>query len=90
MNMRLIGARNIQEIVPEMVDASALSSHVGITPSDNLYNGTCKTIYLSTKSLPDLLIFARSTIGHCQIQGCQALIALTLGVACRRETLELE
>ena len=42
MNMRLIGARSINEIVPEMVDASALHSHAGITPADNLYNTTCK------------------------------------------------
>ncbi|KAF8189022.1 hypothetical protein BJ912DRAFT_1059289 [Pholiota molesta] len=41
MNMRLIGARTISEIVPEMVDASALRAHAGLTPSDNLYN----TIY---------------------------------------------
>lgn len=41
MNMRLLGARNISELVPEMVDASALHSHVGLTPNDNLYNATC-------------------------------------------------
>ncbi|KXN87469.1 Cytochrome b2, mitochondrial [Leucoagaricus sp. SymC.cos] len=37
MNMRLIGARSINEIVPEMVDASALHARVGLSPSDNLY-----------------------------------------------------
>ena len=42
MNMRLIGARTINEIVPEMVDASALRSHAGLTPPDNLYNSICK------------------------------------------------
>ena len=41
MNMRLVGARSISEIVPEMVDASALRSHAGLTPADNLYNTTC-------------------------------------------------
>jgi len=41
MNMRLIGARSISEVVPEMVDASALRSHAGLTPVDNLYNTTC-------------------------------------------------
>ena len=43
MNMRLLGARNLSEIVPEMVDASALRAHAGLTPPDNLYNATCKT-----------------------------------------------
>jgi L-lactate dehydrogenase (cytochrome) len=42
MNMRLIGARTISEIVPEMVDASALRAHAGLTPSDNLYNTICE------------------------------------------------
>lgn len=41
MNMRLLGARTIDELTPEMVDASALHSHVGLTPPDNLYNTTC-------------------------------------------------
>lgn len=43
MNMRLLGARTIDELVPEMVDASALSSHVVLTPQDNLFHQTCKS-----------------------------------------------
>jgi L-lactate dehydrogenase (cytochrome) len=42
MNMRLIGARTISEIVPEMVDASAHRSHAGLPPSDKLYNTICE------------------------------------------------
>lgn len=41
MNLRLLGARNLNELVREMVDASALQSHVG-TPKDNLFDSTCK------------------------------------------------
>ncbi|KAK7036435.1 hypothetical protein VNI00_011632 [Paramarasmius palmivorus] len=37
MNMRLIGAPTIKDIVPEMVDASNLSSHIVSVPQDNLY-----------------------------------------------------
>ncbi|KAL7413450.1 glyoxylate dehydrogenase [Mrakia frigida] len=37
MNMRLIGARTIKEIVPAMVDASALSHHSASVPSDRLF-----------------------------------------------------
>ncbi|EPT00384.1 hypothetical protein FOMPIDRAFT_1023784 [Fomitopsis schrenkii] len=40
MNMRLLGARTIDELVPEMVDASALSSHVVLTPQDTLFHNT--------------------------------------------------
>ncbi|KAG8955612.1 hypothetical protein FRC04_007603 [Tulasnella sp. 424] len=39
MNMRLIGARNISEVVPSMVDTSSLSLHVTTVPEDRLYRG---------------------------------------------------
>lgn len=53
MNMRLIGARNLNEIVPEMVDASALHSRVGLSPPDNLYLNTCGSycLLISGRSL---------------------------------------
>ncbi|EIW80311.1 glyoxylate dehydrogenase [Coniophora puteana RWD-64-598 SS2] len=47
MNMRLIGARTIDELEPSMVDASGLSSHVGFTPIDNLYNTTYQPLALA-------------------------------------------
>ena len=42
MNMRLIGARNLKEVVPEMVDASNIGSHIVSVPGDELYNSNCK------------------------------------------------
>ncbi|KAJ7594884.1 FMN-dependent dehydrogenase-domain-containing protein [Mycena floridula] len=39
MNMRLIGAPTLKDVVPEMVDASNLSSHIVAVPSDQLYDG---------------------------------------------------
>ena len=42
MNMRLLGARTIDEIVPEMVDASSLSAHTVLTPDDKLFSNTCE------------------------------------------------
>ncbi|KAG6902769.1 hypothetical protein C0995_011917 [Termitomyces sp. Mi166 len=47
MNMRLLGVRNLGELVPEMVDASALRSHVGLVPSDNLYNETYQPLHVA-------------------------------------------
>ncbi|KAF8552935.1 hypothetical protein OG21DRAFT_1317694 [Imleria badia] len=38
MNMRLLGARNLKEIVPEMVDASNIHMHTVPVPNDNLYD----------------------------------------------------
>lgn len=51
MNMRLLGARTIDELSPEMVDANALHSHVGLTPPDNLYNAICEPFDRSMKFL---------------------------------------
>ena len=42
MNMRLIGARNLKEIVPEMVDARNLSQHVVSVPTDRLFDKNCE------------------------------------------------
>jgi hypothetical protein len=42
MNMRLVGARNLREIVPEMVDASNIGCHIVSVPGDELYNSNCK------------------------------------------------
>jgi len=44
MNMRLLGARSIKEISPDMVDASNISSHLAAIPGDRLYDANCKTI----------------------------------------------
>lgn len=41
MGMRLVGARTIDELTPDLVDASGLHGHVGQTPADNLYNTIC-------------------------------------------------
>lgn len=46
MNMRLIGARNVSEVVPSMVDTSSLSLHVTAVPEDRLYRGNCKLCLL--------------------------------------------
>ena len=41
MNMRLLGVRTIDELRPEMVDASALNQHIVPVPQDNLFQQTC-------------------------------------------------
>ncbi|KAI0663920.1 glyoxylate dehydrogenase [Cubamyces menziesii] len=47
MNMRLLGARTIDEIVPEMVDASSLSAHTVLTPDDKLFSNTYQPLSLA-------------------------------------------
>jgi len=38
MNMRLLGARTIEEVVPEMVDSRSIGLHTTTVPSDELYS----------------------------------------------------
>ncbi|KAA1470386.1 glyoxylate dehydrogenase [Dentipellis sp. KUC8613] len=47
MNMRLLGARTLDEIVPEMVDASALRSHYGLAPDDKLFASAYQPLALA-------------------------------------------
>ena len=44
MNMRLLGAPTLKDVVPEMVDASSIHVHSASVPSDRLYDGNCKLI----------------------------------------------
>jgi L-lactate dehydrogenase (cytochrome) len=39
MNLRLLGARTIRDVVPAMVDASNIHSHLVAVPHDQLYDG---------------------------------------------------
>lgn len=50
MNMRLLGARNLKEIVPEMVDASNIHLHAVTVPSDHLYDTNCAYGFTSPRS----------------------------------------
>ncbi|KAM5543001.1 hypothetical protein V8D89_003385 [Ganoderma adspersum] len=44
MNMRLIGARSLKEIRPEMVDASSLTSHIVPVPGDRLFDSNYESM----------------------------------------------
>lgn len=45
MNLRLLGARTIRDVVPAMVDASNIHSHIVAVPHDQLYNGNCTRLF---------------------------------------------
>ncbi|KAI0821419.1 glyoxylate dehydrogenase [Irpex lacteus] len=47
MNMRLLGAKTINDLVPEMVDASALSQHIVGVPRDNLFESTYQPLTIT-------------------------------------------
>ncbi|CAE6533021.1 unnamed protein product, partial [Rhizoctonia solani] len=42
MNLRLLGAPTIKDVVPAMVDTSSLKSHIVAVPHDSLYHTNCK------------------------------------------------
>jgi len=42
MNMRLLGAPTLKDVVSSMVDASNVHSHIVSVPGDNLYNTNCE------------------------------------------------
>jgi L-lactate dehydrogenase (cytochrome) len=42
MNMRLLGARNIGDVCPDMIDASNIGAHVAAIPGDRLYDSNCE------------------------------------------------
>lgn len=44
MNMRLLGAPTLPDVVPAMVDASALSHHSAGVPNDILFEGNCSSL----------------------------------------------
>jgi len=44
MNMRLLGARSLKEVVPSMVDASSIHQHTVAVPEDSLYRSNYETM----------------------------------------------
>jgi len=42
MDMRLLGARNLREVVPEMIDTRSIHAHTVGVPVDRLYEGNCE------------------------------------------------
>lgn len=43
MNLRLLGAPTIKDVVPDMVDASNIGMHIVSVPTDRLYDSNCKS-----------------------------------------------
>ncbi|KAG6813297.1 hypothetical protein H0H92_012452 [Tricholoma furcatifolium] len=48
MNMRLLGARTLKEVVPSMVDASNIHSHIVAVPGDRLYDSNYESLQHAT------------------------------------------
>src|SRR5258708_19676164 len=44
MNLRLLGARDLSEVVPEMVDTRSLTYHTTSVPEDRMYGTNCENL----------------------------------------------
>lgn len=49
MNMRLIGARTIDEVTEDMVDANSVTTHITI-PGDSRYTQNCEHLFAALSS----------------------------------------
>lgn len=45
MNLRLLGAQTIKDVVPAMVDSSNIHSHMVTVPRDQLYDSNCTRLF---------------------------------------------
>lgn len=72
MNMRLLGAKTIADVVPEMVDASGIQAHTVAVPGDRLYDNNCK--YLTTSALRQcfLTIEIDESMQHARLRELQS------------------
>ena len=50
MNLRLLGAQTIKDLIPDMVDASNIHSHLVTVPRDQLYETNCTPLCFPTHS----------------------------------------
>lgn len=71
MNLRLLGAPTLKNVVPEMVDTSNLSSHIVSVPDDRLYVSNCACSLLLLLQLKLTLLCRRESAG-CAAEGVEA------------------
>lgn len=57
MNMRLLGANTIKDVVPAMVNARSLSSHVTAVPEDRLYGSNCTRFFFLFSGVEWLILW---------------------------------
>lgn len=68
MNMRLLGAKTIKDVVPSMVDASNIHSHIVAVPSDRLYEQNCMHAIFTSYFVASTRLFADETMAYAQLK----------------------
>jgi len=73
MNMRLLGAKTIKDVVPEMVDARNLHSHLVSVPEDRLFHSNCELSFVRTSLFMDSNIsFLDESMKHAQLKAIKS------------------
>lgn len=69
MNMRLLGAPTLKDVVPDMVDASCLHQHIVAVPDDRLFHLNCGFVPLtSPMGNAMLMCFADESLAYAQLR----------------------
>ena len=71
MNMRLLGARTIKEVVPEMIDAGSIHQHIVSVPDDAMYYTNCESTYMTLLQEDGPNILARREPAICTFEECE-------------------
>lgn len=45
MDMRLLGAPTLKDVVPDMVDINSIHQHSVVVPGDRLYDANCASFF---------------------------------------------
>lgn len=72
MNMRLLGAPTLKDVVPEMVDASNLQSHIVAVPGDALYNNNCAFPFIESRRCRQLNFWADESMIYAKLKSSKA------------------
>jgi hypothetical protein len=69
MNLRLLGAQTMRDVVPAMVDATNIHTHLVAVPPDQLYESNCTRFAEPVGTNIDF--FSRSEHATCTSKGYQ-------------------
>lgn len=68
MNMRLLGAPTLKDVVSDMVDVGSISQHVVAVPGDRLYDANCMFCLANLKPIySDSFALSRRKYADCSV-----------------------
>jgi L-lactate dehydrogenase (cytochrome) len=71
MNLRLLGAQTIRDVVPAMVDTSNIHTHLVAVPPDQLYDSNC-TGFAEPVGTNTEFFFSDQSMQHARLRDIKA------------------